>query len=215
LGAAARLAIDNERLQADLRSQLADLRASRERVVERSDAERLRLERDLHDGAQQRLLMLGHQLRQAQRDDPSAAPWLGPVIGDVDAALRDLRAIGHGIYPGILESLGLHAALDALADGPVPFTLQAAPTERLDPPIERAAYLVVATALSAADGSALGDDAPVIASLARVGGSLTVRVTGVRQLGEHNVEGMEDHVGALGGIITVAGDTIVCELPCG
>ena len=63
------------------------------------------------------------------------------MIGDVDAALRDLREIGHGIYPGILESLGLHAALDALADGPVPFTLQAAPTERLDPPIERAAYL--------------------------------------------------------------------------
>ena len=73
----------------------------------------------------------------------------------------------------------------------------------------------MATTLSAADGSALGDDAPVTASLARVGGPLTVRVTGARQLGEHNVEGMEDHVGALGGTITFAGDTIVCELPCG
>ena len=215
LGAAARLAIDNERLQADLRSQLADLRTSRERVVERSDAERLRLERDLHDGAQQRLLMLGHQLRRALHDDPQSEPWLAPVIDDVDAALRDLREIGHGIYPGILESLGLHAALDALADGPVPFTLQAAPTERLDPPIERAAYLVVATALSAAGGSGPGDDAPVTAALALDTGCLRVRVAGVRMLGEHNVEGMEDHVGALGGTITFARDTIVCELPCG
>ena len=215
LGAAARLAIDNERLQADLRSQLADLRVSRERVVERSDAERLRLERDLHDGAQQRLLMLGHQLRRALRDDPDAEPWLVPVIGDVDAALRDLREIGHGIYPGILESLGLHAALDALADGPIPFTLQAAPTERLDPPIERAAYLVVATALSAPGGSGPGDDAPVTATLAVDPGCLRVRVTGVRELGEHTVEGMEDHVGALGGTITIAGDTLVCHLPCG
>jgi signal transduction histidine kinase len=215
LGAAARLAIDNERLQADLRSQLADLRASRERVVERSDAERLRLERDLHDGAQQRLLMLGHQMRRALNDDPAAAPWLGPVIDDVDAALSEVREIAHGIYPGILESLGLHAALDALADGPAPFILQSAPTGRLDPPIERAAYWVVASAVIAVTASGLEDRSPVTASLTAHEGRLAISVTGVRGLGEQDIEELEDHVGALGGTITIAGDTIGCELPCG
>ena len=215
LGAAVRLAIDNERLQADLRSKLADLRTSRQRVVERSDAERLRLERNLHDGAQQRLLMLGHQLRRALQQDPDAGPWLGPVIGDVDAALSDLREIGHGIYPGILESLGLHAALDALVDGPVPFRLSAAPTARLEAPIERAAYLVVATALTAGGAVSDSDGSPVTATLTLQNGWLTVRVSGVRGLSDLGVEGLEDHVGALGGAITFAGDTIVSELPCG
>lgn len=215
LGPAARMAIDNERMQAQLRSRLEELRASRERIVERGDAERLRLERDLHDGAQQRLLMTGYELSRATLADPSLAAALHPVSRDVATALDELREIAHGIYPGILESLGLPAALGALADGPVPFQLQDCPDRRLAPPAERAVYHIVATALghpqrSNADGPAL-----VTAAVGLPGDTLHLHVTGLGPLPTGLVQTWQDRVGALGGKVEVSGSQLECVLPCG
>ena len=105
IGAAFRLALENERLQAEVLAQLHDLRASRTRIVETGDAERRRLERDLHDGAQQRLLALSYDLRVARaaaeaEGDIETASLLAEATGDTQAALGELRELAHGIYPG-------------------------------------------------------------------------------------------------------------------
>jgi signal transduction histidine kinase len=215
IGAAATLAIDNERIAADMRARLAELRLSRERIVERSDAERLLLERDVHDGAQQRLLMLGHELRSAVRLDPALSSDLVPVIEDVDEALAELRDVAHGIYPGILESYGLRAALDSLSDGPVRLVVRGAPTDRLPARVERAAYRVIDTAVRSRLGSeAVQSDQPLITSAVIDAGVLRVKVEGVTGLARSDFEALEDHVGALGGAIDVQGTTLDCEIPC-
>ena len=117
--AAARLALDNERLQALTRAQLADLRASRARIVRTGDAERRRLERDLHDGAQQQLvsLSLACALAAIRAGDPAAAARLNSARSEVAAALAELRALARGIYPAELADEGLAAALQTLAEG--------------------------------------------------------------------------------------------------
>jgi signal transduction histidine kinase len=115
LGAAVRLALENERLQAEALAQLDQLRASRVRIVETGDNERRRLERNLHDGAQQRLLALSYDLRlaraQAQAgDDPQTGSLLTQATNQAQAALGELRELAHGIYPAILTEAGLAAA---------------------------------------------------------------------------------------------------------
>ena len=112
IGAAARLAVDNERLRAGALSQLEDLRASRARIVDAGDAARRRLERDLHDGAQQRLLTLSFELRLARAaaeaaGDEELAGLLASSGAEVQAALDELRELAHGIYPAILTEAGL------------------------------------------------------------------------------------------------------------
>jgi signal transduction histidine kinase len=215
LGPAARMAIDNERLQSQLRARLDELRASRARIVESSDAERLRLERDLHDGAQQRLLMIGYELERATAADTALARALDPVNGEVHTALEELREIAHGIYPGILESLGLRAALDALADGPAPFQLNRCPDRRFPAPAERAVYRIVSTALLHPQRTGPGMPAPVTASVDLRGDELHLHLTGLGALPAATLQTWEDHVGALGGTITVAGPELKCVLPCG
>ena len=116
IGAAARLAVDNERLRAEVLAQLEDLRASRARIVEAGDSARRRIERDLHDGAQQRLLTLSYELRLARADaeadgDEALAPLLAVDGEEVQAALAELRDLAHGIYPAILTEAGLGPAL--------------------------------------------------------------------------------------------------------
>src|SRR5205814_4787205 len=118
LRAAIRLALENERLQAEVLAQLRDLRASRTRIVETSDAERRRLEHDLHDGAQQRLLALSYDLRlaraAAEADGGREVATLLASAGDeAQAALGELRELAHGIYPAILAGAGLARAGDA------------------------------------------------------------------------------------------------------
>ena len=119
VGAAASLALENARLQAELRAQLAEVRASRARIVEAGDAERRRLERDLHDGAQQRLLgiRLALQLARGRLADGGAAvdDLLAEADAEVVGALEELRALARGIHPAILTEEGLAAALAALA----------------------------------------------------------------------------------------------------
>jgi signal transduction histidine kinase len=113
-GAAARFALENERLQAELRAQLAELRASRARIVSAGDEERRRLERDLHDGAQQRLLSLGLALQLARakldRDANGATELLAEADGELRAALDELRELAQGIHPAVLTEQGLGAA---------------------------------------------------------------------------------------------------------
>ncbi len=214
LGPAARMAIDNERLQDHLRSRLDELRASRERIVERSDSERLRLERDLHDGAQQRLLMIGYELHRAAQADGSLGAALEGPNSDVASALHELRDIAHGIYPGILESLGLPAALDALADGPTPFTLDECPAQRLAPQVERAVYHVVSTALDHQRRTEEGRASPVTAAVAVSGSYLQLRLTGLGPLPPALAQRWEDRVGALGGVVRLSSSALECVLPC-
>ena len=126
---AARLAVENERLRAEVLAQLEELRASRARIVETGDAERRRLERDLHDGAQQRLLALSYDLRlaraaaEAEGDDPELTALLASAADEAQAALAELRELAHGIYPAILTEAA-RAALATLADdAPLPVEL--------------------------------------------------------------------------------------------
>jgi len=152
-GAAARLALENERLQAELRAQLVELRASRTRIVSAGDAERRRLERDLHDGAQQRLLSLGLalQLVRAKLGDDAngTAELLDEADGELRAALDELRELARGIHPAVLTEQGLAAALQSLAErSPVPVALAEVPGQRLPAPAEAAAYFLVSEALA-------------------------------------------------------------------
>jgi signal transduction histidine kinase len=149
--AASSLAIDNERLKADLRARVEDLRVSRLRIVEAADEARRRIERDLHDGAQQQLLALALELRvlRSSISDPEAGPLVDGLAVRLEAALRDLRELARGIHPAILTRSGLDPAIAALAArSPVPVDVQSAIDGRLAPPVEAAAYFVVAEALT-------------------------------------------------------------------
>ena len=151
--AAARLALENERLQAELRAQLGELRVSRARIVSAGDEERRRLERDLHDGAQQRLLSLGLALQLARAklgpDANGAAELLAEADDELRAALDELRELARGIHPAVLTEHGLSAALRSLAErSPVPVTIGELPEQRLPAPTEAAAYFLVSEALT-------------------------------------------------------------------
>jgi signal transduction histidine kinase len=150
--AASSLAIDNERLKADLRARLEELRVSRLRIVEATDAARRRIERDLHDGAQQQLVALALELRLLHRrvaDQPEIAPLVDGLSERLSSALAELRELARGIHPSILTEQGLAPAIDALADRtPVEVRAVVGVQERLSAPVEAAAYFVVAEALT-------------------------------------------------------------------
>jgi signal transduction histidine kinase len=216
IAATARLALDNERLQAQVRAQLEDLRISRARIVERGDAERRRLERDLHDGAQQRLVSLALSLRLARLGgaaDPDVAA-LEEAEAEVRQALEELRGLARGLYPAALTEEGLGAALEALAEQAAsPLVLRRLPQERLEPNVEAAAYFVVAETLKRGRPRRAAVDA------SRADGRLVVEVeTDEQPPGE--LTDLEDRVGALDGrlLVQVAPEgrtRIRVELPCG
>ena len=215
VAATARLALDNERLQAEAWSQLEDLRASRARIVQTGDAERRRLVRDLHDGAQQRLVTLSLALRLARTRlgpgvDPALAGRIDEAEDELRAALADLRELAQGIFPVILAEEGLAAAVEALAEA-APLEITALPSERLDSPVEAAAYFVVSEAVRRAAPSTLK------VSAARRDSRLVVEVEGDNMPAE--ITDLQDRVGALDGTVTVvrgpAGHaTIRAEIPC-
>jgi signal transduction histidine kinase len=213
VASAARLALDNERLQAETRAQLEDLRSSRVRIIEAGDAERRRLERDLHDGAQQRLVGLTlalRLLRSQVEGDPEhvLAARLDEAEAELREAVAELRKLAHGIHPAALSDEGLAAAVEALAEAS-PLRIAALPRARFSPAVETAAYLVVAEA--AKTGTAR-------ASAERRNAVLVVDVEA-----EAEPEGLldlEDRVGALDGNLTVerapgGGVRIRAEIPCG
>jgi signal transduction histidine kinase len=153
VAAAAGLAVENERLKAQLHARVEELRASRDRIVEAGMAERRRLERNLHDGAQQRLVALSLTMRLAQaniRKDPAKADaMLTAANEELTLALSELRELARGIHPAVLSDRGLGAALEALAGrAPIAVALDTVPEDRLPEPIEAAAYFVVAEALT-------------------------------------------------------------------
>jgi len=227
VGAALRLAVDNERLAAEVRSQLEEVRASRARIVEASDAERRRVERNLHDGAQQRLVVLSLALRRAQAQLPGdAGPELTGTLADatdqLKAALAELRQLARGIHPAILVEAGLLAALKSLArESPVPVALQVDLPGRLPEPVEAAVYFVVSEALANVAKYAGADQVEV--SVAIAGEQLRVRIAddgrgGADPKSGSGLRGLADRVAALGGRLDVrsplsAGTQVIATLP--
>jgi signal transduction histidine kinase len=218
IGSAARLAVDNERLQAEVLAQLEDLRASRARIVETGDAERRRLERDLHDGAQQRLLALSYDLRLARATaeadgDPELVTLLAAAGDEAQTALGELRELAHGIYPAILAEAGLGPALATLADeATLPVDLGEAPLERYPGPVETAAYLTI----SEASDDAVGRGASFVsADLRREGSRLVVTVLDDGVARSSALVRVADRIGALGGTLEVEATTLRAVIPCG
>src|SRR5918992_1184340 len=148
---AAGLALENERLQAELRAHVDDLRESRARIVAAGDSERRRLERNLHDGAQQRLVAMALHLRLLQNrlgDDPSAAELVTTVSDELAHSLEELRELARGLHPAVLEH-GLGNALQSLANrAPVPTTVSCETGGALPETVELAAYFVASEALT-------------------------------------------------------------------
>jgi signal transduction histidine kinase len=213
LGSAARLAIENERLQAEVRAQLEALRRSRMRVTERGDAERRRLERDLHDGAQQRLLALSFDLRLARAaaendGDERLAATLAAAIDQAQAALEELRELAHGIYPAILTEAGLGAALATLADE-APLAVELTTTdERFDAPVEAALYVAAREAID--DAARRGATWSSVEVAGRV--TLTVEDDGAAR--SSPLVHVADRIGALGGETTFGANSLRAEVPC-
>jgi signal transduction histidine kinase len=208
---ATRLVLDNERLQAEARAQLEDLRASRARVIADGDAARRRLERDLHDGAQQRLVGLALTLSLARvQGGPDADARIGEAEAELRAALADLRELAHGIFPAILADEGFAAAVEALAEE-APIRIAALPLDRLDPAVEAAAYLVVAETIKHSDAGT------VTLKAAHRRGLLVLDLE-CEHAPDELVE-IEDRVGALDGRLGVVRSasgsvTIRAEIPC-
>ncbi len=224
-GSAARLALENARLHAELRAQLVELRESRARIVRAGDEERRRLERDLHDGAQQRLLALGMGLQLLDGHvDRSGKELLAESEVELQQALRELRDLAQGIHPAALTDNGLADAVRTLAlRAPVPVTVDVEEhMGRLPGHVETAAYFVVAESLANIAKYAEASEAWVTVGRENgnahieirddgKGGATPVRGTGLR--------GLADRVGALDGELTIespqaGGTRIVAEIPC-
>ena len=206
---AAALALENDRLEVELRARVEALRASRARIVEVGDEERRRLGRDLHDGAQQRLVSLLIELRMA-RDRWESKPELSRTLVDsalenAGAAVKELRELAAGIHPAILSQRGLDAGVESLASrSTVPVEVDVQLEERLPAPIETAAYFVVAEALTNVAKYAGATYARVVAR--RLGGSAVVEIrddgSGGAEIGAGSgLRGLEDRVGAVGGTL--------------
>jgi signal transduction histidine kinase len=212
-----------------LAEHAASLQASRARLVEATDRIRRRVERDLHDGAQQRLVALGLRLRlaedQCRRDPEGAAKALAALREEVHAARTELRDLAHGVYPSVLTQHGLADALAAAADrSPIPVQLRAAGIGRFPPAVEASVYFCCAEALQNTAKHA-GVDARVELTLARDGGWLrfTVADDGLgfdtgRPVPGDGFDNMRDRLGALGGSLAVdsapgAGTTVAGSLP--
>ena len=223
--AAATLSIEIARLRVEVRLQLAEVEASRARIVEAGYEERRRLERDLHDGAQQRLVSLGLRLRRMQRSLPREADILSPAldhtVAEVGAAIGDLRQIAAGVRPARLDD-GLAAALRDLArTAPIPVEVEA-PIERVAASVEAAAYYVACEALTNAVKHAsaskvalraVREHGVLVVSVADdgVGGAVTRRGSGLA--------GLKDRVAAHGGRLEIAsprggGTRIEVAIPC-
>ena len=201
------------------------LAASRARIVQASDAERRRIERNLHDGAQQRLVSLSLALRLAEaklRDDPQVGPIVAQASAELALALQELRELARGIHPAVLSDHGLDAALGALAArAPLPVELVATPGERLPEPIEATAYYLVAESLTNVAKYARATAATV--SVTRVNGELRVAVSD-DGVGGADIErgsglrGLADRVEAMDGTLRIesaagSGTVVAATIP--
>ena len=225
-GAATALLLDNRRLDAELRARLVELDASRARIVQAGDDERRRIERNLHDGAQARLVALALSLRLTRMrvpEDSETAAQLDACLDELRLSLDELRDLARGIHPAVLSDRGLEPAVRALAArAPVPVDIVGGPTGRLPAAVETAAYFVVCEALTNVSKYARAGHATV--RVERVDGRLLVDVSddGVggasAELGS-GLRGLSDRVAALSGTLEVTsppghGTRLHAELPC-
>jgi signal transduction histidine kinase len=207
--AGAALAIDNERLKADLRARVEELRVSRARIVEAGDAARRRLERDLHDGAQQQLVSLALDLRvlKSRLRDEETLALVDELTAKLSVALAELRELARGIHPAILSERGLGPAVEQLGErAPMSVHVEVDVGDRLPPAIEAAAYFVVAEGLTNVVKYAQATKARVL--IRRVGEDLVVAVQddgigGASLARGSGLRGLEDRLAALDGTLAV------------
>jgi signal transduction histidine kinase len=222
------VAEENVRLDAELQARLDELRESRARIVQAGYAERKRVERDLHDGAQQRLVALALELQMVRRrmdsDPGAAAGMLEEAAGELAAATDELRELARGIHPAVLSDRGLVPALEALAArAPLPVDVDGERDRRAPEAVEAAAYFVVSEALTNVSRHAEARRAEV--RIAHRDGWLDVEVEddgvgGANAGGGSGLRGLADRVGALGGTLELdsppgRGTTLRVSLPAG
>jgi signal transduction histidine kinase len=209
-----------------LRGRVGDLRDARQRVIATADAERRRIERDLHDGAQQRLvsiaLTLGLAEAQVATEAPRAAQLIAQAREEIQLAIKELRELARGIHPAVLSDHGLKVALEALAArAPVPVEVSGVPPERLPADVECAAYYVTAEALTNVAKYARASEAEVRVSRKGEGLRVLVRDNGVGGADPSagtGLRGLQDRVDALDGHLEVhsppgGGTTVTVEIP--
>jgi signal transduction histidine kinase len=211
-----------------LHERVDHLHEARSRIIAAADAERRRIERDLHDGAQQRLVALALTLGMAEsrlRTDPEAAlPLVSQAREEAQLAVQDLRELASGIHPALLSQRGLGPALEALATrAPVPTTVDGVPAGRLPAPVEATAYFVTAEALTNVAKYAGATSATVSLALGHGRVRLVIRDDGAGgadlQSGR-GLRGLRDRVDALDGTFEVdsppgLGTTVIADLPIG
>jgi signal transduction histidine kinase len=222
------VAVENVRLDAELQARLEELRESRARIVQAGYAERRRVERDLHDGAQQRLVALALELQMVRaklETDPAlAAERLDAATRELTAATEELRELARGIHPPVLADRGLVPALEALAQrAPLPVRVEADEGQPAPEALEAAAYFVVSEALTNVARHA-GADLAVV-RVARPNGRLTVEIEddgsgGADIAAGSGLRGLADRVGALDGTLEVEsspgrGTVVRADLPVG
>jgi signal transduction histidine kinase len=214
-------------LDAELQERMQELRRSRARLVEAGDAARRRLERDLHDGAQSRLVALALLLRAARTragGDGELAALLDRAQDELRTSLAELRELARGIHPAVLTERGLEPALQSLVTrAPVPVTLEAQGEERLARPVESAAYFVVSEALANVAKYSGASRASV--SVRRANGHVTIDVAddgvgGADASRGSGLRGLEDRLAALDGTLTLEspagrGTRLRAKIPCG
>ncbi len=226
VSAAAGISLENGRLHAELRARLEELRGSRGRVIEAGQKERERLERDLHDGAQQRLIALSldlHLLEGRLGADPDAQASLDHARQEIALSLEELRAVARGIHPAVVTGHGLAVAVESLAaSAPVPVRFTVAVDRRLHERLEVAAYYVICESLANIGKHAQATSATV--DVARRNGDLVVEIVddgigGADSERGTGLRGLADRVEALGGRLRVwtprgGGTRVRAEMPC-
>jgi signal transduction histidine kinase len=225
--AAAGLALENERLQAELRARLVELQASRSRLVQATDAERRRLERNLHDGTQQRLVSIAMSLGLLESKLPDEAAEARPLVREtreaLALALQELRELTHGIHPPLLVEQGLPAALDELCRrAPLPTQLHVALADRLPAQVESTVYFFVSEGL--ANGAKHSHGSAMSVSATRESRRVTVEVIddgigGATPAGGSGLRGLIDRIEGSGGEFTISsppgrGTVLRAEIPC-
>jgi len=208
-----------------LRERVDDLRTARQRIIEAADAERRRIERDLHDGAQQRMVSLALTLGMIESKlgpDSDVAPLVAQAREEAQAAVSELRELARGIHPAVLSDRGLGPALEALAArAPVPVEVRGVPERPLPPAVEAAVYFVTSETLTNVAKYAHAGCATI--ELDVDGDQLTLAISddgvgGARSSADSGLAGLCDRIEALDGELTVdsppgAGTTVRAQIP--
>jgi signal transduction histidine kinase len=217
LGPAIRLALDNERLQAEIRARVRELGESRARIVETGDARRQQLERDLHDGVQQSLLAMSADLERARTEatdwgDDEALVLIDHAVSDTRESFRELRELAHGIYPSVLDAAGLCAALASLVDNErLAVQVDCRLGERLPRAIEAACYVLAITTIEAA---ATSSATRVLISVFSLSDTIVVRIEHDGPDNTFEMQHLADRVGAAGGLLKLSPQSVEAEFPC-